>query len=220
MEFRGFLDNAVGQLRLDARNSGVHLPPNYWFSFAAQKGMMTFSPRTVAPLAAQLSDIRALCGTIIDAKINALAWVKRAPVDSLDSAGGQDYLEGRPTTNEFTIVMPYEVAFHGFSAELAAVLEGLVRLPQCFVVTHLVVEPLEAPLADRILPVPRPRLLGPAHDGLRIDQFQPLRLSRPAFVQPAPSTVLNERPLRFVLSVQSVRLRPDKGPGLAAAQAE
>ena len=65
-------------------------------------------------------------------------------MEGKDSAGSQDYLSAKPVTNAWAELVPYEVAFHGFSSELAAVLEGLSHLPQGIVVTNLVVEPVEA----------------------------------------------------------------------------
>ena len=46
MEFRTYLDNTRAKLLSDAHRAGVEVPTNYWFTFAAQKGAMTFSPAT------------------------------------------------------------------------------------------------------------------------------------------------------------------------------
>src|SRR5579862_3096000 len=50
MTFRTYLDNTRAQLQTDARRAGVDIPTNYWFTFGAQKGSMTFSPTSLQPL--------------------------------------------------------------------------------------------------------------------------------------------------------------------------
>src|SRR5690242_18432300 len=127
MSLRSYLDNTRDELLKDARRAGVEVPTNYWFTFSAQKGSLNFTPSTLQPLAAQLADIKAICEVLFDAKVNSLAWLKRVPVDSQQDStmGSQDYLTTKASTNNWSIVMPYEVAFQGFSSQLAAVLEGL-----------------------------------------------------------------------------------------------
>src|ERR1051325_5276952 len=80
MDFRTNLDLTIAQLRTEAQQAGVQLPSNYWFTFAAQKGVMTFAPSSLHPLSAQLAEIRLLCQAVFEAKVNALAWLKRVPV--------------------------------------------------------------------------------------------------------------------------------------------
>ena len=40
----------------------------------------------------------------------------------------RSHAPAKATTNNWSVVMPYEVAFQGFSSELASVLEGLGKL--------------------------------------------------------------------------------------------
>ena len=235
-QFGTFLDNTRARLQAEAQRSGVEIPTNYWFTFAAQKGAMTFSAASLQPLASQLADIRTICGVLFDAKVNSLVWLKRVPVDSLDSAGSQDYLNAKAATNNWSVVMPYEVAFQGFSSELASVLEGFKQLPHCFVVTNIVVEPAATagtPTDEQggmqnymnrygVQPgaVQDPGALlrdrygmggGGRYGGGR---YGPRMMPQmPVAPQPArapsrgPATVLDEKPLRFTLSVQAVKLR-------------
>ena len=59
------------------------------------------------------------------------------------TGGAADYLSGRKlATNAVTgaVLAPYEIVFHGFSTELAAVLEGFYRSPNCFIVKNIDVQ--------------------------------------------------------------------------------
>ena len=213
MEFRTYLDETIARLRAEAARSGVEVPTEYWFTFAAQKGALTFSEKTLSPLAQQLAEIRSLCEALFDAKVNLLAWLKRAPVDSHDTLGSQDYLNAQPVTNRWAVLVPYEIAFQGFTSELAALLERLARAPQCFIVTNLTVEPALHSDAPAALGDLQPRLLDARHDGPRalpsgMDRYlrRPPGVFRPPQSQ-GPATVLAEQPLRFVLGVQAIRLR-------------
>lgn len=236
MEFRTYLDNTRAKLISEAQRSGVEIPTNYWFTFAAQKGSMTFSPTSLEPLATQLADIRTICQVLFDAKVNSLVWLKRAAVDSQDSAAGsQDYLSAKAVTNNNAVLMPYEVAFQGFSSELGTVLEGLARLPHCYMVTNVVVEPADTassptedesttmtdaysryrmPTPQGVADVMRDRYglgggLGARYGRGRMMPTMPV-VPQP-IVRPAPrgpQTILDEKPLRFTLSIQSVKLIP------------
>jgi hypothetical protein len=234
MSFRSYLDNTRDELLRDARRAGVEVPTNYWFTFSAQKGSLNFPPATLQPLASQLADIKTLCQVLFDAKVNSLAWLRRVPVDKEqeNNPGSQDYVSTKGVTNAFSIVMPYEVAFQGFSSQLAAVLEGLARLPQCYIITNMVVEPAatagqqtdpNAPdLAARYAPqgmdagaALRARYGLAMRYGGRYGMAPP-----PPPVQPVrrgPSTFLEEKPLRIILSVQAVRLKPRNATPAAPA---
>jgi hypothetical protein len=232
MEFRTYLDNTRARLQAEGQRAGVEIPTNYWFTFAAQKGSMTFSPSSLQPLASQLADIKALCEVLFDAKVNSLVSLKRVAVDTQDTlAGSTDYLTAKATTNNWSVVVPYEVAFQGFSSELAAVLEGLARLPYCFMVTNIVVEPASSAATDEQSGMEsmysrygfRPQLDPSAAmrerygGGMRGryggGRMMPTPQVPPPQARPVsrgPATVLDEKPLRFTLSVQAVKLKPRK----------
>jgi len=231
MEFRTYLDNTRARLLTDAQRAGVEVPTNYWFTFAAQKGSMTFSANTLQPLAAQLADISTLCGVLFDAKVNSLVSIKRVPVDSQDSLGSQDYINAKGATNAWSVTMPYEVSFQGFSSGLAAVLQNLARLPQCLIVTNIVVEPAASassteeqpsydPMSRYRMPAPgtsAQELLMQRYGNRGMNRYggggrpMPTMPVQPQVVRPVqrgPATILDEKPLRVTLSVQAVRLKP------------
>jgi hypothetical protein len=231
MQFRTYLDNTRAKLLVDAKRAGVEVPTNYWFTFGAQKGAMTFTANSLQPLATQLADITTICGVLFDSKVNSLLWLKRVPIDSQDSSMGassQEYLSAKPVTNTWSVTMPYEVAFQGFSSELASVLDGIARLPYCFMVTNVVVEPAAAAspadqgqtdMYSRYRPMDPSQLLRDRYGmgnryGAMGGRYGGMGMAPPPVVPqpvtPQKTTVLEEKPLRFTLSVQAVKLKPSK----------
>lgn len=239
MAFRAYLDNTRARLLADAQLAGVEVPTNYWFTFSGLSGTINFKPSILQPLATQLADIRAICQVLFEAKVNSLVWLKRVSVDSSDtSLGSQDYLSGKALTNTYSVVMPYEVAFQGFSSELAAVLDGLARLPHCLIVTNVVAEPAATAttpgtdesgqmtdLASRYGGRANPMMVDPrqammdryggglgsryGRGGRGMPSMMPVipqPVQRP--VQRGPATILDEKPLRFILSLTAVNLNP------------
>lgn len=137
-QFRAMLDTAISGLQNTADSYGVKLPEDYWFTFAAQKSAIQFDTNTLQTLATQLIEINELCKVLYDAKVIAIDSVRRVPVTDEDS-GWEDYLsEETGETNQFAVVMPYEITFQGFSPEIARVFEGLIRSKgACFVVKNV-----------------------------------------------------------------------------------
>jgi hypothetical protein len=215
-KFRTYLEMTRSELLADAQKAGVEVPTNYWFTFGAQKGAMTFSAASLHPLASQLADIKTICDVLFDAKINSLVLLRRVPVDAQDTLGSQDYLNAKPVTNAWSVTMPYEVTFQGFSSQLASVLEGLVRVPYCFVVTNLVVEPAAAaaaPTENPTVPSYPSRYMSPEMQryGGRYGRYGPPPPVAVVAPQPTgPTTILDEKPLRFTLALQSIKLKPRK----------
>lgn len=136
--FRAMLDTTISGLQKGAEGSGVKLPDDYWFTFAAQKSAVQFDTNKLSTLATQLIEVNELCKVLYDAKVVALDSVRRAPIADEDK-DWQDFLsEQKGTTNEFAVLMPYEVTFRGFSPEISRVLEGLIRSKgACFVVKNV-----------------------------------------------------------------------------------
>src|SRR6266496_987689 len=145
--FKNLLETTISELVHDAEKSGVTLPSSnrYDFTFKPQRSSLDFAPGTLAPLAMQVSEIKAICDVLFDARIHTLVGLRRAPVAKEDegTAGASDYLGGKKlATNAVTgaVLAPYEIVFNGFSTELAAVLEGFYRTPNCFIVKNIDVQ--------------------------------------------------------------------------------
>lgn len=139
-DFSAALRLTIDQLQHAATNNSVSVPPDYSFSFEAEKHLVRFTG-SLDPLAAQLGEVKAICDILFQAKINALDSVRRERVSSDDTSGpASDYVNGRSTTNELAISSPYEISFRCFATELAAVLSGLASSPNAIIVKSLSVE--------------------------------------------------------------------------------
>ena len=237
--FKNLLETTISVLVHDAEKSGVSLPSSnrYDFTFKPQRSSLDFAPATLAPLAMQVSEIKAICDVLFDARVQTLVGLRRAPVAKEDegTAGATDYLSGRKlATNAVTgaVLAPYEIVFHGFSTELAAVLEGFYRSPNCFIVKNIDVQTnVFVASAGEFVPsyvqpysftpgVPPP-VLNP-YDQMRMryggrysrmpNMPTPVPAPAPNLAVPTaptrkgPETVLDERPLKITMYVEAVRL--------------
>ncbi|HEY2953188.1 MAG TPA: Amuc_1100 family pilus-like protein [Verrucomicrobiae bacterium] len=197
-EFKQLLDNTLYDLRRQAEQAGVGLPVReYAFSFTAQKSKLSFSADTFPAVVEQLAEVQTLAGILIQSKVNRLEGIKRARVCSDDSQSPTEYHQLRVVTNPATgaISSPYEIAFQCFSAELAAVMESLMKSPQGFLIKTLMVEtnaaaPVTIP-APPVQPKPQPGVKLPVVTG----QLAP---------QTGLVTVLNERPFRVTMLIDVV----------------
>jgi hypothetical protein len=205
---------------------------------------VVFAPETLVPLATQVAEIRAICGVLFDARIHALTGLRRAPIAKEDQEAA-DYLTGKkPTTNSATgvVLVPYEIQFQGFTAELAAVLEGFYRSTNCFIVRNIDVQTnissfattTAAPTPAFVFapPAASPGAVPPASqlsEMLMQRRYGIGRYGRPppvaAPVQPPPTTgatappprkgpetILDERPFRVTMYLEAIRLAERAGP--------
>lgn len=238
--FKNLLETTISELVHDAEKSGVSLPSSnrYDFTFKPQRSSLDFAPATLVPLAMQVAEIKSICDVLFDARIHSLVGLRRAPVAKEDEAAANatDYLGGRkPATNAVTgaVIAPYEIVFHGFSTELAAVLEGFYRSPNCFIVKNVDVQtnvvsaateyftPAYTPYPYPTSPtVPTPAM-SPYEQMMRryggrynrmpnmpapIPTPAPTAAAPAAPVRRGPETVLDERPLKITMYIEAVRL--------------
>jgi len=145
-DFSVSLSRTIEQLQRDATNASVTLPPNYSFSFEAQKARINFAPNSLDRLAIQLGEVKTICGLLFQAKINSLDNLRRERVSPDDGMGPQtDYLTEKSVTNELAVLTPYELTFRCFSSELASVLEGIGGSPAGIIAKTINVEVAPAP---------------------------------------------------------------------------
>ncbi|HEV2437939.1 MAG TPA: Amuc_1100 family pilus-like protein [Verrucomicrobiae bacterium] len=212
-EFAAARDHTINRLQIEADNASVTLPPQYGFSFEAERSMVKFAPGSLAPLSQQLGDVRALCEILFAAKINSLDGVRRVPASPDDASGPQaDYLNEPAVTNDLAVFMPYQVTFRCFSQDLANVLSGYASSPHGFIVKGINVQPASG--------VATTSPSGPqAMGGLGQPPFgyggpQPGYAPPPAPAAPTGKgglqTVLNEQLLSITLEVEIVKLLPAK----------
>jgi hypothetical protein len=147
--FAGSLRRAIQDLQQEAVNENVELPPDFGFSFAAERNLVTFAPGSLNPLASHLGEVKAICEVLFNAKINALDSIQREVVSDNDTTGPQsDYLADKTTTTDLATVTPYTVTFRCFSADLANVLTSLASSDDGFVVKGINVMPAGGTMAN------------------------------------------------------------------------
>jgi hypothetical protein len=147
-DFSFALTHSIDQLRRDATNASVSLPPDCEFSFLAQSRKTVFAPESVDPMSVQLGEVKAICDVLFQAKVNSLDSLRRER--STDDAAGNatDYLADKSITNEMAILSPYEVVFRCFTPELASVISTFASSSNGIVVKTMDVEQAGAATID------------------------------------------------------------------------
>lgn len=217
--FASARDHTLNQLQVEADKASVVLPPDYGFSFQAERTLVRFAPGSLQPLATQLGEVKAICEVLYSAKINSLDDIRRERISADDANGSQsDYLDESEVTNDLAVFTPYQVTFRCFSQDLAEVLSQFASSPNGFIVTGINVQPAQTGGTSS----------SPAYNdyaasgavGGRPNPYQPNPYRE--YVQPAlaaPSrpvsrgglqTVLNEQLLSITLEVKLVKFLPGK----------
>lgn len=226
-EFRALLDVSIADMQKEAERVGVALPQkDYWFTFAPQKSAISF--KAVETLTAQLMDVKSIVDILYQARVHDLSGLKRAPATSEDNNGTDFLSDKKAKTNDFTISTPYEVTFQGFSSELAKVMEGLANAERCFVIRSVAVGKAQA--ADQSgsgtgMPTFPQQMSSSMMMMMRYGMrpMAPPPTAAPAAAPRRPGNVLlDENKLRFVLTLEAVRLKPagDKKVAQAAQPTE
>jgi hypothetical protein len=131
----------IRQLRLAAVSKNVGLPPDYAFSFSAQREKATYAGPSLIPLSKQLGEVSAICDVLFQSRILSLESLQRERTVDDANAAQTDYLDTTSVTNNGTVITPYQITFHCFTPELANVLAGFANRPYGMVVTSLVIAP-------------------------------------------------------------------------------
>lgn len=219
--FAAALRRTIDQLQHTAAASSVIVPPQYSFSFKAQRQRVRFASGSLQPLAVQLGDIKVICEDLFQAKINSLDNVRRQRISSDDMQGPQsDYIATASVTNDLAVLTPYEVTFHSFSGELAKVLSNLANDPHGLIVRAITVESGSAATANG------PGAFGtgptPANTPFAVEnrmhnpEFGGSNPQRPGYQKPTRYTkgglaiVLDEQPIKVTLQLDVVNLLPKK----------
>ena len=235
--FGTYLSRTISGLQNSAAEAGVAITPGYSFSFSAiystNRSRVSFPKESIGPWCEQMEEIKTLCGILYRSQINALEGIRRVPVSPDDRSTADrvttDYLPTTSITNQVGVVTPYEISFRGFSKEIAAVLDGLLRATNCFIVKNVNVEPSKfsvgpvtatsqaayQPMVAPPAPVSRlPREFTDRYGPPEAGGGSPAapRPAAPTFVyRPSLSaasglmTILSERPLHVTLSIDVVK---------------
>ncbi|HUZ07863.1 MAG TPA: Amuc_1100 family pilus-like protein [Candidatus Paceibacterota bacterium] len=214
-EFSQALSRTIAQMQHDAAAANVSLPPDYAFSFTAERNLMTFAPGSLGPLAEQLGEAKTITGILYAAQINTLESLQRVPVSADDTAGQQsDYIADSPETNDLAVLTPWQITFLAFTPEIAQVLDGFVASPHAIIVKGINVQPAEATGAaqapednnyngfDRYARYAAPAGVLPRR-GIPAQEGRAIRAGRGGL-----QTVLDERLLSVTIEIEIVRLTP------------
>jgi hypothetical protein len=140
--FANALRQTIDQLQHQAEAASVQLPPQYYFSFQAQRFAIQFTSGSPGPLAVQLGEVKSISEILFAAHVNAIDGIQRVRVSEDDTKGPQtDYLADDAVTNDQAVLTPFAVTFRGFSSELASVLAGFASSPHGFIVSAVNVAP-------------------------------------------------------------------------------
>ncbi len=102
--FNGALHHAIIQLNDEAAAANVALPPDFYFSFTADKERPFFAPGSLGPLSAQLGEVKTIAEVLFGAGVNALDGIQRVMVSADDTGGPQtDYVNDQPVTNNLAV---------------------------------------------------------------------------------------------------------------------
>lgn len=207
--FATALRRTVDQLQRDADGTSVMLPPQYNFSFEAERSLVKFTPGGLDSLAQQLGGVKEVCEILFSSKINSLDGLRRVRVSDDDARGSQsDYLDGAVITNNLAVFTPYEVTFRCFSQDLANVLSGFASSSHGFIVKDINVRVGEATTAvSSTSPLDERRPGNPV--SMRTQPAQP------AYQPPSVpvgrgglQTVLKEQLLSVTMKIVAVKLLP------------
>ncbi|HEY4417580.1 MAG TPA: Amuc_1100 family pilus-like protein [Verrucomicrobiae bacterium] len=218
--FAAALRRTIGQLQKEAAAASVLLPPQYSFSFEAEGGaarqMVRFSPEGLAPLAAQLGEVKTISEIVFSAQVNSLDAIQRVKVsaDDLSGAAG-DYIDETPITNDLVVVTPYVVTFHGFTPELARVISAFAASKNALIIKAINVSPAGAAGSDVMTPDMQPGMRPSLPPGSPGGYYPPNRgYLPPGTTFPAAmnkgglQTILKEQLLRITVEVEIVKLLP------------
>ena len=192
--FAAALRRMIDQLQHEAETASVALPPQYNFSFKAQRDLVKFAG-SLEPLAQQLGEVKTIAEILYAARVNALDGIQRVRVSDDDASGPQaDYFDDHSATNNLAVLTPYQITFRSFSPEIGAVLAGFASSPHGFIVKGINVQLAGAAAT-----------MSPAPPAAKPAPGAPLAPGRGGL-----QTVLNEQLLRVTLVVEVVKLLPKK----------
>jgi len=227
-DFAFALTHTIDQLRRDATNASVGLPPDYEFSFLAES-RKTYFQGSLEALSVQLGEVKTICDALFQAKVNSLDSLRREKVSPDDAAGNAtDYHGDKSVTNEMAILTPYEIVFRCFTPELAAVLSSFASSSNGLVVKTMDVEEASAttmidPTTGAAMQPPQPNPQYPTYspkyptynpDGGR-PNFPPPPTMPPAATattqrRGALPIVLDDKKLKVTMALTIVKLVPPK----------
>ena len=147
VSFSVHLTRVLDEMRRDATNAGVELPPKYDFTFGEVKGMSRIPGYGIEPLNSRLAELKTICEVLFKARVRGIESLQRLAAFADELKGPDLLLDRTEQTNSLATgvnvtITPYRVVFRGFSGDLAVVLNTLSGTKEFFVVREVLVEPL------------------------------------------------------------------------------
>lgn len=217
--------DTIRQLRVDA-GPNITLPPDYAFSFSAQRDKTAYVPQSWGQLAQQLGEVKTICDILFSNRINSLDGIQREhTADDMSGTTQQpDYVDFVGTTNGNTVTTPYEVTFRCFDSELGGVLASFANEPYGIMVRTLEVEPAETAGGD-MNAQPQYQQPAPAYPNPGRAQYRdtPAYRGVPAPAAPAPTPtagqatvgglpiIVDENKLKVSMLLEVVKINPAQG---------
>jgi len=207
--FAAALRRTIDQLQHEAHSVSITLPPQYGFSFEAERTLVKFAPGSLGPLAEQLGEVKTISEILYAAKINSLDGLRRVRVSDDDARGPQsDYLNESTVSNNLAIFTPYEVTFRCFSQDLANALSLFASSPHGFVVKDINVQTMATTAAQSASPLGG-EMTGPQSSSPYAPPNQPAYQPPSAPIRRGGlQTVLNEQILSITMEIEIVKLLP------------
>ena len=139
------LPRVLDELRRDATNASVELPPKYEFTFGEVKAMPSIPSYGLEPLGSRLAEIKTICEVLFKARVRGIESLQRVAAFADEPKGPDLLLDRAEQTNSLVpgvnvTVTPYRVVFRGFSGDLSTVLNTLSSTKEFFVVRQVDVE--------------------------------------------------------------------------------
>ena len=146
VSFSVHLPRVLDEMRRDATNAGVELPPKYDFTFGEVKGMSRIPGYGIEPLNSRLAEMKTICDALFKARVRGIESLQRLAAFADEPKGPDLLLDRTEQTNSLATgvnvtITPYRVVFRGFSGDLAVVLNTLSGTKDFFVVREVLVEP-------------------------------------------------------------------------------
>lgn len=206
-DFISVLPVTIAELERSAALASVTLPPQFGFSFEAERALTRLAPGSAGPLAVQLGEVKAICDVLYAVKINSLDSIRRERVSPDDEVGSPTYyLEKKSTTTETATLTPYEISFRCFGADLSALLTKFASSPYCFVVETLRVEPGEGYTTGGGGYGGYGGYGNPEVPATRGYQMTPATTPTAGATKGGLTTYLDEKPIRVTLGLEIVKL--------------
>jgi hypothetical protein len=203
--FAAALRRTIDVLQHEAEAANVQFPPDYGFSFEAERSLVKFSPGSLDLLAVQLGEVKTISEILFAAGVNELEGIQRVHVSNDDANGPQgDYIGDQTVTSDQAVITPYVITFRSFGPEIARVYAGFAGSPHCFVIKSINVQAATGNNNQSgAMNMPRDRMRG------RGEFMPPMQNQQAAITDKGGlTTVLREQLLRVSLEVEIIKLPP------------